>query len=101
MRRQGAGFGFVMILVVMVVVLMIALKNWSAVAPTALEIKKHNDARARGENAPEDAAPNAASTSSSPDSWNPAPPSRPNLSAMEKSTDQHSDAVKSALSQTN
>lgn len=90
-----------MILVVMVVVLMIALKNWSAVAPEALDIKKHNDARARGESAPEDTAPNPTSTSSSADSWTPSPPSRPNLSAMEKSTDQHSDAVKSALSQAN
>lgn len=90
-----------MILVVMVVVLMIALKNWSAVAPTALDIKKHDDARRRGEAAPEGQAPNPASTSSSADTWTPSPPSRPNLSAMEQRTDQHADAVKDALSQAN
>jgi len=101
MRRQGAGFGFVMILVVMIVVLLIALRNWSAVAPAALDVKKHNDARARGESVPAADEPAAGSPSSSSDSWTPTPPSRPNLSSMERKTDQHADAVKDALSHAN
>jgi hypothetical protein len=102
MRRQGGGFGFVMLLVVVAVIALIALKNWKAVAPTALDIQKHNKDRGAGhEVQPESYAPEAAPTSASDDSWTPTPPSRPSLSTMEQRTDAHSAAVQDALKQAN
>ena len=91
MRRQGGGFGFVVMLVVLAVILFIAMNNFKSVAPAAVEIQKHNKARKAGRE--------VTATSASADSWTPAPPSRPSLSAMDQRTSEHSAAVKDALSQ--
>jgi len=104
MRRQGGGFGFVILLVVLALVFYAAMRNLQSVSPAALEIQKHNAARRTeaqtGVQANPPDAP-AASTSSSPDTWNPSPPARPNLSNMDAATTQHTDAVKDSLSQSN
>src|SRR5262245_52802531 len=106
MRRQGGGFGFVVLLLVMAAIFFIAMNNFKSVAPTAMEIQKHNKARnGRREIQSEYVEPNDAaastSTSASGDSWNPAPPSRPNLETMDKNTSAHSQKVQDALSQSN
>ena len=102
MRRQGGGFGFVVLLLVLGVIFYIAMNNFKAVAPAALDIKKHNDARRAGREVhPEDSEPKATSTSASADAWTPAPPSRPNLSTMDQKTSEHSAAVQEAASQAN
>lgn len=91
-----------MLLVVMAVIVLIALKNWKAVAPTALEIQKGSKDRAAGrEVQPESYAPDAAPTSASDDAWTPTPPSRPSLGTMEQRTDAHAADVQDALKQAN
>jgi len=102
MRRQGGGFGFIVLLLVLAAVFYIAMNNFKSVAPSALEIQKHNkDRKARRDIQSEYVEPNDASTSASADSWNPSPPSRPSLSTMDQKTTEHSTAVNDALSQTN
>jgi hypothetical protein len=99
MRRQGGGFGFVIMLVVLVVIFFLVMNNFKRVAPTAMEIKKHNDASKSGQDVtPEELEPKADSKSASADAWNGSPPVRPNLSAMEQRTTQHTKAVSDALS---
>jgi len=94
MRRQGGSFGFVIMLVVLAVILLIALNNFKSVAPAAVEIRKHNEARKAGQEVrPESVEPKDASTS--------APSSRPSLSTMDQRTSDHSAAVQDALSQAN
>ena len=102
MRRQGSGFGFVVMLVVLAVIFYLAMNNFKTVAPEAMEIQKHNQARKAGQEVqPESFEPKATSTSASADAWTPTPPSRPNLSTMDQKTSEHSANVKDALSQTN
>jgi cytoskeletal protein RodZ len=102
MRRQGGGFGFVVMLIVLVVIFYIAMNNFKSVAPTAMEIQKHNKSRKAGQEVqPENFEPKSTSTSASADSWTPAPPSRPSLSTMDQRTSDHSATVKDALSQAN
>lgn len=102
MRKQGGGFGFVILLLVLGVVFYLAMRNFSSVAPTAMEIQKHNRQRKAGSEAqPETFEPKARSTSESADSWTPAPPSRPSLGTMDQRTSEHSSEVQSALSQSN
>jgi len=98
MRRQGSGFGFVILLVAMAVLFFIAMNNFKSVAPSALEIKKHNEQRAAQGTDPQ---PTPQSTSASADTWNPTPPARPDLSAMDQKTTQHANDVSDALSQGN
>jgi hypothetical protein len=99
MRRQGGGFGFLMLLVVLAIVAYVAMRNTRSVAPTAMEIQRHNQKR-REVNA-EAVAPDEAPTSASDDSWNPTPPSRPSLETVDKNTTQHSANVQDALKQAN
>jgi hypothetical protein len=100
MRRQGSGFGFVVMLIVLAVIFFLAMNNFRRVAPTAIEIQKHNQARKAGQEVkPEEFEPKSGSTSSSADAWTPAPPSRPSLGTMDQRTTQHTDSVKDALSQ--
>jgi hypothetical protein len=102
MRRQGGGFGFIVLLLVMAAIFFIAMNNFNSVAPTAMEIDKHNKARnGRREIQSEYVEPNDASTSASADSWNPAPPSKPKLETMDQNTSAHSAKVQDALSQSN
>lgn len=102
MRKQGGGFGFVILLVVLAVVFYLAMNNFKSVAPEAMDIKKHNDARKAGQDARSGSGqPTTTSTSSNADAWNPAPPSRPNLSTMDQKTTEHAGAVSDALSQSN
>ncbi len=90
------------LLVVLAVVFYLAMSNFKSVAPEAMEIQKHNRARKAGQDVrPEDLQPKPQSTSASGDSWNPTPPSRPNLSTMDQKTSEHSADVKDALSQAN
>ncbi len=95
MRRQGGGSGFVVLLLVLAVVFYLAMSNFKSVAPEALEIKKHNDARKAG------LEPKQSSTSASADAWTPTPPSRPSLSTMDQTTSEHTTAVQEAASQAN
>ena len=100
MRRQGSGFGFVVMLVVVVVIFYLAMNNFKAVAPEAMEIQKHNKSRRAGQEVqPESFEPKSTPTSASADAWTPTPPSRPSLSTMDQRTSEHSAAVKDALSQ--
>jgi hypothetical protein len=102
MRKQGGGFGFVILLVVLAIVFFATMRSLNSIAPSALEIKKHNDQRKTGEQAPpEKFEPKSTSTSGSADAWNPSPPSRPSLSTMDERTTNHSNEVQSALSQAN
>jgi hypothetical protein len=100
MRRQGSGFGFVIMLVVLAVVFYLAMNNFKSVAPAAMDVKRHNDARKAGRDVrPANVEPNGTSTSASADAWTPAPPSRPSLSTMDQKTTEHGAAVQDALSQ--
>jgi len=102
MRKQGSGFGFVIMLLVLAVVFYLAMNNFKSVAPEAMDIKRHNDARKAGRDVRTDSGqPTTPSTSSNADAWNPSPPSRPNLSTMDQKTTEHTGAVSDALSQTN
>jgi hypothetical protein len=102
MRRQGGGFGFVILLVVLAIIFFATMRNLNSIAPSALEIRKHNAARNNGgEPRPEVDEPKQTSTSESADSWTPAPPSRPSLSTMDQRTTEHTSEVQSALSQAN
>ena len=102
MRKQGGGFGFVIMLLVLAVVFYLAMNNFKSVAPEAMDIKRHNDARKAGRDArPGGGQPTSTSTSSNADAWNPAPPSRPNLSTMDQKTTEHAAAVSDTLSQAN
>lgn len=90
------------LLMVLAVIFFLAMNNFKSVAPTAMELQKHNKARnGRREIQSEFVEPNDASTSASADSWNPAPPSKPNLETMDKNTSDHSAKVQDALSQAN
>jgi cytoskeletal protein RodZ len=93
MRRQGGGFGFVVMLVVLAVIFYLAMNNFKSTAPTAIEIKRHNETREAGQ----DVQPSAPSASA--DTWNASPPSRPSLETVDKNTSQHASDVKDALSQ--
>ena len=97
MRRQGGGFGFVVMLVVLAVIFYLAMNNFKSTAPTAIDIKRHNEAREAGQDV-EPSAPTAPSASA--DTWNASPPSRPSLETVDKNTSQHASDVKDALSQT-
>ena len=89
-------------LLVLAVVFYLAMNNFKSVAPEAMDIKRHNDARTAGRDVrPENGEPKTASTSGNADAWNPAPPSRPNLSTMDQKTTEHTGAVADALSQAN
>jgi cytoskeletal protein RodZ len=102
MKRQGSGFGFVVMLVILAVIFYLAMNNFKTVAPSALEVQKHNNARKAGrEVRSEEIQENNPSTSASADSWNPSPPSRPSLSTMDQKTSEHTADVKDALSQAN
>jgi hypothetical protein len=102
MRRQGGGFGFVVMLLVLAVVFYIAMNNFKAVAPEAIDIKKHNDGRKAGRDVrPEGEKAQTVGTSSNADAWNPSPPARPNLDTMDQKTTEHSANVQDALSQAN
>jgi hypothetical protein len=99
MRRQGGGFGFVIMLLTLAVIFYVAMNNFKHIAPAAIDVKKHNTAREAGqENAPEVEAPKNGSPAASADSWTATPPTRPNLSTMDKNTTEHSAQVKDALS---
>ena len=99
MRRQGGGFGTVILLVVVAVVLFLVARNWTSVAPTAMEIHDRNERRATtdSEYAPEKVE--APSGGKSEDAWTPAPPVNPSLGAMENRTSAHTQAVDEALKQ--
>ncbi len=87
-------------LVVLVVIFFLAMNNFKSVAPSAIELQKHNkDRNGRREIQSEYVEPKEASASASGDSWTPAPPSRPNLSTMDQNTSDHSAKVQDALSQ--
>jgi len=102
MRKQGSGFGFVILLVVLAIVFFATMRSLNSIAPSALEIKKHNERRKAGEQVPPDQSePKSTSTSSSADAWNPSPPARPNLGTMDQNTTAHTNEVQSALSQAN
>jgi len=102
MRRQGGGFGFIVLLLVLAAVFFIAMNNFKSVAPTAMELQKHNKGRnGRREIQSEYVEPNDTSASASGDSWTPAPPSRPSLETVDKNTSDHSAKVQDALSQAN
>jgi len=88
----------VILLVAVAVLFYVAMTNFKSVAPSALEIKQHNDRRASGEPEPQ---PAATSTAASADSWTPTPPARPNLSEMEQKTSEHASDVQGALSRDN
>ena len=102
MRKQGGGFGFVILMVVLAIIFFVAMRYFEAVAPSALDIQRHNVERKKADGvAPEKFEPKQTSTSASADSWTPAPPSRPSMSTVDERTTQHSDDVQNALSQTN
>jgi len=96
----------VVLLMVLAVIFFIAMNNFKSIAPSALELQKHNKAaKARREIQseyvePTDNAPGA-STSASGDSWTPSAPSRPSLSTMDQKTSEHTAAVNDAASQAN
>lgn len=91
-----------MLLVVVAVIAYVAMRNWKAVAPEALEIQRHNAARAGGhEVSPEAYEPGGSSAPSSGDAWTESPPARPSLGTMEQRTDAHSAAIRDALKQAN
>jgi hypothetical protein len=101
MRRQGGGFGFVIMFVILAVIFYLAMNNFKATAPSAIEIQRHNAARKTGRDAQLENETKQPSTSASADSWNPTPPARPSLSTVDKNTSQHSSDVQDALSQSN
>jgi hypothetical protein len=102
MRRQGGGFGFVIMLVILAVVFYLAMNNFKSVAPEAMDIKRHNDARKAGRDVRiDEGQPQTPPASSNADAWTPAPPSRPNLSTMDQKTTEHTAAVSDAISQAN
>lgn len=87
------------LLVVMAVVLLLAARNWKAIARTALDIHKKNaHMSATSTDSPETFEPSS-SAATAGDSGQTAPPSRPSLSGMEKRTTAHTDAVRDALDQ--
>ncbi len=92
-----------MLLVVVAIVLWLVAKNWTAVAPTAMEINNRNRKPHVGTDVvePETYEPAAPANAGNPDAWNPSPPARPSLSGMEERTSQHSANVADALDQAN
>jgi hypothetical protein len=97
MRRQGGGFGILMLLVVVAIIAYMAMRNARTVAPTAMEIERHN--QARREVATDGAAPDTAPAAPNGDAWNPTPPARPSLQTVDQKTSEHSATVQDALSQ--
>lgn len=100
MSRRGGGFGFIALIIVLGIILLVAAKNWKAVAPSAMAIHEKNQRRGSASTATEPESFEPSSPSSSGDSWNPTPPSRPSLDAMEQRTSAHTSAVDDALKQT-
>ena len=88
-------------LVILAVIFYLAMNNFKSTAPTAIDIQRHNATRKAGQDAQLQEEANPQPTSASADAWNPAPPSRPSLSTVDKNTSQHSSDVKDALSQSN
>jgi hypothetical protein len=94
------------LLLVMAVIFFIAMNNFKSIAPSALELQKHNKAgKARRDIQSEYVEPTENAAGSSPsasgDSWTPSAPSRPNLSTMDQKTSEHTAAVTDAASQAN
>lgn len=88
-------------LVILAVVFYLAMNNLKMSAPSALEIKRHNDARKAGRDTHVEDEAKQEPTSASADAWNPSPPSRPSLDTVDKNTSQHASDVGDALSQAN
>lgn len=99
MRRQGGGFGTVILLVVVAVVLYLVARNWTSVAPTAMEIHDRNERRTTTGSEYEPEKVEAPSGGKSEDAWTPAPPVNPSLGTMESRTSAHTDSVNEALQQ--
>ncbi len=90
------------LLIVLAVIFFVAMNNFKSVAPSAMAVKRHERAKAQGEDPAASAAdPTGSSTSASDDTWNGSPPSRPNLDTMDKNTAQHTQAVNDTLQQGN
>jgi hypothetical protein len=83
MRRPLGGFGLVALVIVVAVVLVLAARQWQAVAPTAAEVRDARDA----------IRPAAASTAADQGQ-------RPGLGEMRDRTSEHADAVADALAAT-
>ena len=94
------------LLMVLAVIFFIAMNNFKSIAPSALDLQKHNKAgKARRDIQSEYVEPTDTaagdSKSASADSWTPSPPSRPSLSTMDQKTSEHTAAVNDATSQAN
>ena len=81
MRKPGGSFGMLILLVVVAVVLYLAGKAWNSVAPTAKEL---------------DRSPSTHEAQSGIKSGE-APPLRPSLDEMQKTTSSHTADVDEAL----
>ena len=89
-------------MVILAVIFYLAMNNFKSVAPSAIEVQKHNDARRAGRDVrSEQLQEDNPTTSATADSWNPQPPVRPSLSTVDQKTSQHAGEVKDALSQAN
>ncbi len=85
MRKMGGGFGMLMLVIVLAIVLLLAARNWQAVAPTAAQVADPGNA-ATVEDHGQTEAGEAIRSGRLPD-----------LNEMRQSTAAHSDRVQTAL----
>ncbi len=99
--RKGGGIGFIAVLIAAAIVMILAMRSWISVAPTAQQImnpaaaKAAKDARARraGPTMPDHGDARAAAAVRSGN--------LPDLQDMKDGTDQHAKDVQKALDETN
>lgn len=97
--RKGAGVGVLALLIVAAIVMILAMRSWLAVAPTAVEIlhpanagkTAHTKPKAPPAGVPDHGDPNAKAALAD----------LPDLQDMKDGTDQHAKEVQKALEETN
>jgi len=87
-KSAGSVIGLVTLIVAMAVVMLLVARQWSAVAPTALQVAGTDGPPVIVETHGEDAAGEAVRSGTLPD-----------LDDMQQATDAHADAVQDALEQ--
>jgi hypothetical protein len=103
-RINISGFGMVALLVVLVVVLLLTARSWTAVAPTALEVRYAPNLKVGGDDAADGAAAKPATQAGA--TTNDANDDQTSLKRltdvgeMKRRTDAHSQELKNALKQT-
>lgn len=89
MRKSSSGVGFIVLLIALAIVMVLAARNWQAIAPTAMEVTGADGPVAVDDHGQPEAAAELRNGG------------LPRLGEMEAETDEHSATLREALDATN